>query len=308
MSFKVNHPMENKIALIKWAAGATGEIYLVSPFITENAVKVLATFLNSSKVSLLFRGRDEDFRFGACEKNALFFALEKGWEIRRSINLHAKVFVDETGAMIGGSANLTASGFSLHGEGNFEVTFSGTDISKTYLTPLILNFSKAEKIDKAWIERAPDREANTKFTFIDSILPLENAGSKFSLLDIPQSASLSELLPLFKLDIKKICKNDIALHDWILLGLTSPPKDTKVIFNAFLELPLVAALLEVVGDGAYFGTLRRWLEETVEDVPTPSRADFNTQLNRLYEMIVEASEGRYERVVPGGHSEMLRRR
>jgi hypothetical protein len=96
----------------------------------------------------------------------------------------------------------------------------------------------------------------------------------------------------------------VILHDAMLLDLIAGCSD-RVVFQHFLTLPVIKEFLAFTGEGQRFGALRRWLEDNIEDVPTPSRDDFNTQLNRIYTYVVEAGEGVYQRATPGQHSEWL---
>ena len=72
----------------------------------------------------------------------------------------------------------------------------------------------------------------------------------------------------------------------------------------FIATPLVQKILEIVGERERFGVIRRWMEQNIVDVPTPSRDDFNTQLNKLYDLIVEAHDGKYIKERPR-HTEFL---
>ena len=305
MPFEIVHPIDRFQALVDWAIGAQGSIIIASPFVSAVAVKQLINFLAAEDVILIVRGQPGDFRAGVCDKAALRLAIGQQWRVFFDYRLHAKVFSDGAGRLLVGSANLTAAGFGIGNMGNFEVLLRGSDEESHYLNALKEFVSQSSAVSLDWIEAQPDPHLENYSAC--EVLPKSHAG-KFSLLDLPQSRSLTELYANLKAGAGHWRHDKRAVHDWALFGFGVAPADSADLFGQFLELPLIKAFLIRVGDGEYFGALRLWLIENVRDVPTPSREDFNTHLNRLYAMVVEAGGDKYERVVPGRHSEMLRKR
>src|SRR5690606_7170004 len=110
----------------------------------------------------------------------------------------------------------------------------------------------------------------------------------FSLLSIPQTQSLKSLYN----SLGHNHFDDCVIHDISLLKIDLDAS-YEMIKENFRSLELVKSLVSQINGFARFGTLRRWLEDNIMDVPTPSRDDFNTQLNKLYSLIEESFDGEY---------------
>lgn len=301
MSFQVNDPETNKLNLIKWALNSKTSVFLFTPYLSNKGVQFLQNALNGKDVHLLIRGESNDFKSGAVEKLGLHTALELGWKVRYNTKLHAKSFFDTSGWMLAGSANLSSSGFSLQGYGNFEITFTGVDTDQTFTNAALTLFSKSPTVDLKFIRSMPDK--------VEAVMesPHLSHGDSFTLLDIPQSKSLQALHAELISEGYKNLSNQVLFHDCALLNINSTSVTLTDLYAAFNELPLTKKFLERVGNGEFFGALRRWLTDNVTEVPTPSREDFNQQLNKLYALTVEANAESYTIDVPGERSNRLKK-
>lgn len=291
-----------------WIEQSSGPLKFFSPFVTVGGIALLSNdkFRGST---LVVRGLSNDFASGALSIEALQVLIKNGWTIKVNNKLHAKVYINSNNKCIVGSANLTQSGLSSYPVGNFE-TFAMFDVIPSELRDdLIVLENDSVTIDLNYLELV-----NTWLSELGPVLkeiplfpniPLvRNSKSEiFTLLDIPQSASL---LSIYQNACLNMFDSEILLHDIKLLNLGEnfSFEDVKESFKSLL---LVKTLISFVGQGERFGVLRRWLELNVTDVPTPSRLEFNLQLNKLYDLIVEAYDGEYYRSKPR-HTEFLLKR
>lgn len=295
---KINVPSENKAELISWLAGSEDEIYIFSPYVQESAVAMIVK--NSpksvSRINLLIRAEPQDFLTGATSIQAIELAMNFNWKVKYNTSLHAKVFWQNNGRIFFGSANLTGRGLSSNFRGNYELTGSSPSCSADVLQSLNNFWSKSIELSENDLLLLENFKANSVvMTPKISNFPLtkpESGGRRFSLLDIPQSDTLATIHEKLSSENPSLSWDDSFLHDLELLQLDANSSKNDV-YKAFLNLPLTTALLSEIGEGKFFGELRRWLIDHIEDTPTPSRQTFNEQLNRMYNLIVEGSRGNY---------------
>lgn len=289
-----------------------GPPFIASPFVTDRVVRIALMKLGGTPGRILVRGLPADYTSGSLDCAALERFLEMGWSVRYHHKLHAKVYCFQDEFLLG-SCNFTNAGLKGPHEGNFECAVRGTGpilkilkLNELWQVATELSLTDIKAI-KEWQIKQPKPDVNSSSA--DFPLSKRSAEKKpFSLREIPQSDNLewlSKHLPrLQNLNAEEF---QVVFHDMELLDLdtTSSLKD---VYDKFLATTLVGAFLKFNADGKRFGELRAWLTKVVEDVPTPSRADFNSQLNKLYALVVEASEGRYIRTIKGRHSEWLVRK
>jgi hypothetical protein len=268
---------------------------LISPFLTDhfpNSLQALS-FSDIPKARLVVRARRSDFLTGNISVSAIRKLSSFGWEVRFNYKVHAKLIMNSDGNGILGSCNLTFNGLTPYPLGNLELAARVYDQDN----------SVRELFEELWTRS----ETFTEDLLQSMPLPIEELDADkrgnirrgaFTLLDIPQSKTLKEL----DLNIRNRNLSPKTIHDVVLLGLSEQPNLEKIRAN-FLNLPIIIELTRQVGDGVRFGTLRAWLESNVIDVPTPSREEFNTQLNRLYALFTEANAS-YIRIRPS-HTEFL---
>ena len=289
-----------------------GPAFVASPFVTDRVVRIALLKLGAVPGRLLVRGLPADYVNGSLDCYALERFIKAGWSVRYHHKLHAKVYCFRDEFMLG-SCNFTNAGLKGPHEGNFECAVRGKgpilEILKLgELWKIATELSLADILAiKNWQiqQPKPDPKSSSPDFPIASRTP---ALQPFSLRDVPQSPSFEWLSThLRQTDGLSADDLQIVFHDIDLLDLDTTAAAAD-IYDKFLVSPLVSAFLKFNGEGKRFGELRAWLTKMVEDVPTPSRADFNSQLNKLYALVVEASQGRYVRTVKGRHSEWLVRK
>ena len=288
----------------------TGPLIIVTPFLSDRMTQVTLRSAAGASGQILTRGTEDDFLTGVVDCNALRQFINAGWFVKLHKRLHAKVYW-RGGEFLFGSCNLTQAGMIGPPAGNWECAAIGKgEISSIFnfgdlwAKATFVTLQDIDNIEKWKVIELEKLRAISRDHFPLKLNQITHSGI-FTLNDIPQSASLLEFCRCMQsIESLGILERSTTLHDADLMNDASDFGYDSVC-QAFMTLPLVTALLEITGDGQGFGTLRAWLERHVADVPTPSRQDFNQQLNRLYEHIVEASRGKYQREVPGRRSEWL---
>ncbi|WP_165350748.1 phospholipase D family protein [Ectobacillus funiculus] len=138
---------EFKNSISKDLKSCKQSITIISPYITQNAVRRLIETLPSCISSRLFitLPPGPEYVIGTVEVEGLELLAQAGFELRYLENLHAKIYLlDQKYAYIG-SANLTSSGWELigkSGEGNVEdmvrlpvTELDFTHVKKRYIVP-----------------------------------------------------------------------------------------------------------------------------------------------------------------------------
>ena len=97
----------NLVALLEGA----GDLLIISPFVSYDAVKILVPYLRDSlKCRLLTRWNEVDFWNGASDLEALDLLMHLKVDVKSLQNLHAKVYVFDCQKAILTSANFTVGG------------------------------------------------------------------------------------------------------------------------------------------------------------------------------------------------------
>jgi len=87
------------------------EVFLISPFVTDNTVNHLLKNRQRAKIRLITRFNLNDFRSKVSSLSALKKLVENGVEIKGIKGLHSKVYIFQNRSTIIGSANFTSGGF-----------------------------------------------------------------------------------------------------------------------------------------------------------------------------------------------------
>lgn len=304
---EIFHPACNRRALENWISTCEGEVYIFTPFFTDAGLEVIRNFKSeSAEINLLVRASFNDFLSGALSLSALKTALSLKWRIKRYENLHAKAFFNMT-TLYFGSVNITRRGLGYPPGGNFELLAKMENVDKKLMEELLDVWNQSIGVNEKYMHEIDENidfyicEYAEKREVLDQINKKHSIHKKYSLRHIVQSNSILSFH-------KQLCNggsnSQVFNHDYNLLCAHRGISCEK-LFDNFLNIKLIEELLIYVGNGRYFGDLRKWLIKNVEDVPTPSREDFNSQLNKLYDLVVEASQGKYRRVIPGRKSEKL---
>lgn len=304
---KVFHPSTNRRVIEKWLSNGEGEIYIFSPFFTEKGLEYIhRNTHNYLKINLLVRASFDDFISGALSVPALKSVLKLGWNVKRYEYLHAKAFFNDK-EMLFGSVNLTGRGLGYPPIGNFELLGMTELTDKEIIKEFEMIWKQSTVISDDYLDEiAKDVEKfkadyNKRKKYIKKINNKFSNKKEFSLKHIVQSKSIRSF---YERLVNGNTEDSIFYHDYNLLSAYQGISYEELLEN-FLTIGLVKKFLSYLGDGRFFGDLRKWLVENIDDVPTPSRDDFNIQLNKLYDLVVEATQGRYRRITPGAHSEKL---
>ncbi len=304
---EIFHPSFNRRRLENWLTTCDEEIYIFTPFFTRYGLQIVENHISDKvSVNLLVRGVFDDYVSGALSITALKRALHLKWKIKRYKHLHAKVYFDSN-ELFFGSVNLTRRGLGYPPVGNFELLAKIDSPKKDLIDEINLAWSSGTDMDYEYILKIENEldvfmgEYEKHSHEFEIINDEYEKHKKYSLRHIVQSESIQSFY-------NTLCSggsDDVLFnHDYNLLQAEDSMKYEELLYN-FLEIELIRDFLEYVGEGRFFGELRKWLIYHVEDVPTPSREDFNTQLNKLYDLVVEATQGKYRRITPGRYSEKL---
>ncbi|ATH07079.1 hypothetical protein BIY24_03745 [Halobacteriovorax marinus] len=262
------------------------DLFICSPFFTKGGYELLEKLKPGR---LFIRGRKRDIQSGSLCLSSIKTLIQKGWEVRTYSSLHAKVYYSfYSNCSLIGSANMSFSGFPVNENGNLEILYC---LENYRPEEVLVKFyeSKILSLECIESEKIESKGSNTNIAL----------DSNFSLLELVQSESLSEL----KRNLEQRNFNNIVMHDIELLGI-SVNASLGEIKSSFLKTDLISQFLDFLEDGKKFGVLKKWLMKNVTDEPTPSRREYSSQLRKVYDLVVEASTI-YEIAVLQKHSEWL---
>lgn len=304
---EIFHPTSNRRVVEKWLSECEGEVYIFSPFFTEKGFEYAYRSISDNlKVNLLVRASFDDFISGALSASALKSAIKSGWNVKRFEHLHAKVYFNDNNLLFG-SVNMTGRGLGYPPTGNFELLAKAELTNKEIKNEFDMIWNQSAEVSDEYLDEISlcikklRIEYNSNKKLIKNInLKFKNQ-KEFSLNHIVQSKSIHSF---YECLVSGEYEDPVFYHDYNLLSAYQGISYEELLTN-FLNINLINKFLFYVGDGRFFGELRRWLVANVEDVPTPSRDDFNEQLNKLYDLVIEATQGQYRRVTPGFRSEKL---
>lgn len=300
--------------------GRSGGIaYVISPYIEVSALKECLQSRVESEVVVVTSWRSDLLIEGVSSLELFPVCEEKGWTLLANDYLHAKLYSHSLGSAWVGSANMTRSGLGLPGAArpNIEVLQYVEPLSQAARVWVHGLVSGSRLVTKEWygalvewLERQPKAKP----------LPAEDrpdpprSFDSFLVSQLPATESPSVLWQVITTDSGAVALEDLtaAEHD---LGIYAAPALSgeredflAAVAESFFAHPFIGALEARIGpDGARFGAVKEWIQETCSNVPVPYRRELTESTQNLYRWFCELAPDRFEVIRPR-HTEILRRR
>lgn len=232
-------------------------ICIVSAYVKDAAVNWLSSTVGpKTNVSLVLRGRPNDFLAQSSDLSALKNALDSGWKVGIINSLHAKIYLIDRKALFVGSANFTKSGLKLFGSGNIEVCHEG----------------KPSEKDVEFVKLIS--ESSTILTS-DAITLMEK-----HLSSLPHDAKRSQR-HAWPEEVLKIDLGSIYVSDFLFDNEEDDFDEAQAIFMNSVAFRWLKKQLKEEDGCLYFGNLSRRLHSSLVDDPTPYRSEVKKLLQSL---------------------------
>ena len=214
-----------------------------------------------------------DFISGASSFDAVSKSMSNGWGMKCLSHLHAKIYCMDRKLIFVGSANFTARGLKIYGEGNLE---SSTEaecseenlqfIDRLFKEAIEITPAKLEEMQK-FVGKSPVNQENMPNRWPEGMF---NESASIWVYDFPW-------FPPDTLDFDaKQHKHDVELF----LGNEKDGVGDR--FRATKSFRWLVDQLNLdPSNGLYFGTLSSKLHNDLQDDPAPYRKDVKGLLSNL---------------------------
>ena len=304
-------------ALEEYFARPGGIAYVISPYIETGAFQTCMTsrrdgdvvVVTSWRADLLIQGVSSLDLFPACQK--------EGWTLLVNDDLHAKFYSHSLESAWVGSANMTRPGVGLPGaaRANVEILQCVEPLERAMRVWLhgLISCSKLVTVEwwqrlRAWLdEQQRADEARSE----GSVPERPETSDPFLVSQLPATASPSELWEAISRDstAEELTAAEHDLGIYSVRALSGRRDDLlESLAQGFFGHPFIRALDERVGtEGARFGAVKEWIQDTCADVPVPYRRALTESTQILYRWFCELAPNDFEVVRPR-HTQILRRR
>lgn len=292
-------------------------IFLFVPYVKTRVLEKLLDGIKNRTV-LVTTWRPRDIQFGSSELSLYPFCQERGIALYVSENMHLKVYSVGLYSVILATGNVSQSGL-LPG-GNYE--------AGTMITPLTnkdrLFFEKirreARLVDgkmyeelKKWSEK--NKADLPEEASLDDVISRPKQDD-FLISALPMTKSIEDLVSGYR----RICADKspsddpetaaCVFHDLANYGIElgmSEPKFRQELSSRFFAHPFIQRIDSFIEPGAYFGSIKEWVQNNCTDVPVPSRRELTGNVQVLLEWFVALGSGQYVVDVPGARSQRIRK-
>lgn len=257
---------------------STESFLLVSAYCKLPLVEYFDSCIGITKIEkkLIIRFRAEDIACGASDLEIYPYCKQNGWKLYFKLDLHAKTYVFDRVRCILGSANATANGLSLGGNGNYEMaTYCELEDEDAKMLKLLLNGS-VEMTDAIY---------KIMQDTLCSISPLTAATWPTEIA----SLFASDYSILFSEDFPSCPDPNSADYD--ALTFLNIPFNSNIleIKHAFAQAKCYKWLVDVISkqnsNEIYFGAATARLHDVLLNEPKPYRADVKQLLSNLISWI-----------------------
>lgn len=256
-------------------------ITMASAFITDAGYSWLNPLANHlSKKLIIGRFAPSDFCFGASSFSVLARALDDGWKLGLSPNLHSKVTIVDSQKIFLGSSNLTSHGLGLNSKDQKESNvFFETETKPSEILDHLLMGTRF--LTEVHVEQMED--------FMKS-LSIEE--TKIELTEWPKNivADISDDGRFFSSDFPDVSLNEIGTKPSCFFSELhgSDPKKTFISSNAYNWL--VKKLNSDTTSYTNFGWLTKHVHESLLDIPPLQRADVKVITALLFDFVEAFSD------------------
>ena len=250
---------------------------VISAYCKLKLLQYLDSCANGIEKKIIVRMRKQDIVFGATDLEIVPYCWDNGWEIYFRPDLHAKTYIFDHIRGIVGSANATASGLSLGGNGNYEMAHSFV-VSEEDARNFTKLFLGSAKITKEIYEKMKD----------------EIAGSNNDNQTDDWSSEISSMITpnyelLFAEDFPSVFSPEDASAEDLLFMNYHEVTDRAGMKKAFQRTKCYNWLVDLIKKQdnmeLYFGYATQCLHDALLDEPKPYRKDVKDLLANLLNWI-----------------------
>ena len=286
-------------------------LIIFTPYIQSYTLEKIIQDISRKINSIVTTWRPRDFLLGVNDLEV--FSLCSNYQIPLLINnrLHAKVYLDYPKYSLISTANISNQAMGIKSKKyNYEVAtkVENTLEDITYFDKILIESMEVNKEMyvnmKEYINSTDLEELSDEYIF-------ETVEDHFLISALPMSESVDKIYQVYSGDMELAFEEkQAALHDIykysIPLGLNYEDF-LKQLKENFFSHKFIKSLLRYNGEGRRFGDLRAWIQEKTTSVPTPRRFEINDPLNHIYNLVVELSDGQYQKIQPGKHTWVLKK-
>ena len=298
--------------------GRPGEItYVISPYIDVFALETCLERRAESDVVVVSCWRGDLLIEGVSSLDLFATCKARGWTLLVNDQLHAKLYSQGLQSAWLGSANMTRSGLGLPGaaRANLELLQYVEPLSRAgrvWVHGLVsgsrLVTEEWYTVLREWLESKP-RGAPP----VADDRPEPASADPFLVSQLPATESPSALWEVITAE-RPVSAEALAAaeHDLGIYGAPALSGDQEDCFRTlaqtFFAHPFIGAIEGRIGvDGARFGAVKEWIQETCSNVPVPYRRELTESTQNVYRWFCELAPDRFEVIRPR-HTEILRRR
>jgi len=289
-------------------------IYIITPFLNEQLLKKL--IVKQQQVIIISSWRKDHLLSGLSSLETYRLCKENNWKLFINSRVHLKFYSNQLDSAWIGSANLTYKALNDRTSDNHEVlTF-------------IDNLSSKEKIFIQKIQAESlyvNDEVYSKYkAWLDSQKPLPKLGDPEDLdLGIIREEFLTSQLPHSDNPKRlwEVANTGLSNNWWDLpsmehdLGTFPVPHDCSfdeycdmLSINFFSQKFIKKFCDSISKEGMRFGQIKQWIKNNCTDIPVPHARDLTFPVQALIHWIEFLAPDKYEIVIPGARSEVIRLR
>ena len=296
------------------------------PYIKVDALKRILDETRVCFDQIIVRWEPRDIVSGASDLEVYEVCKERNISLYINNRIHLKLFTNNFVDAFTGSANISNRGLSDNVDDcNYEICTYVGQISRNdrmYLSKIIRESNLVTEDLYENIQMQIDKEPDFEYfdlphnqSLLDDFLI-----SRLPMSDSPEliwDIQAGNRIPRDQQEENCFC------HDLVLYDLNGLEGDYQLWFetlkNQFFGSSFIREFLKEVDssvvirnrktrEGLRFGAVRKWFSENTTSVPSPRPFELTDNVQILYRWIVDLSEGEYEVVVPGSHSQVIRKK
>ena len=290
-----------------------GTIFVFAPYIRT---KVLARLLDGlgSSVIVVTTWELADILSGSSDLDLYPFCQRCGMSLYVSEKLHLKVYSANLDSAILATGNVSRSGLLPGGNHEAGAMLERLDnADRLYLETIRLG---ARLVDGAMHARLVEWKNNNakppRPVPMNDVVP--PPADVFLTSSLPMTRSVGDLVSGYlRMSSGGDPSDDMEtaaciFHDLANYGMgtgLSEAEFRRELQSRFFAHPFIQRIGGLIGQEAYFGRIKAWIQANCTDVPVPSRRELTGNVQVLLEWFVAL--GRYEVDIPGARSQRIRR-
>jgi len=319
-----------KKELIQYLTGKQ-KITIIVPYIKAPMLASLLKTPNLKCDQIIVRWEARDLITGASDLDIYNICKENGIYLYMNNRIHLKLYTNNFKDAFLGSANISERAISTEKyHFNYEVcTYVNLiDRSDRLYLHKILNDSILinDEIFKSIEDQIPNIDLNIENNLFDLPMTDKKNDSDFLISKLPMIDTPNLLWELYsgKIKTESEVQENCLCHD-LTLYTVQPEINSKndfleILSKNFFDHSFISSFLLAVDtapskkmrngrtkEGLQFGAVTRWFTENTTTAPTPKPFELQKNVQILYVWIEYLSKGKYSIIVPGRHSQVLKK-